>query len=177
MRGSGSIMFRAAIAIVLLSAPPALAQNAHAGAAQRRPAVDRTTQDRSPQDRHKWWVGPPAQELGLTADQSKRIEDIYQSMFPRIQASMQDVDASQKELDKIIAGDKTTEVDVVRQLNLVQVARNEVNRQLVLMLYRMNRELTPEQRAKAKALRDRREQERREGRRGDPPQQRPPVKK
>ncbi len=167
-------MLHAVIVLVLLSVAPASAQPPQ-NPPPRRP-VDRTAQDRSPQDRHKWWVGPQAQELGLTADQSQRIEAIYQSVFPRIQSAMQDVDASQKELDKIISGDRTTEVDVVRQLNLVQVARNEVNRQLVLMLYRMNRELTPEQRAKAKALRDRREMERREGRRGEPPQ-RPPIKK
>ena len=167
-------MFRAVIVLVLLSTVPAFAQRPQSSAPQRR--VASTTPDRSPQDRHKWWIGPQAQEIGLTSDQSQRIESIYQQVFPRIQSAMQDVDASQKELDKIIAGDRTTEVDVVRQLNLVQVARNEVNRQLVLMLFRMNRELTPEQRAKAKALRDRREMERREGRRGEPPQ-RPPIKK
>jgi Spy/CpxP family protein refolding chaperone len=170
-------MFRAVIVLLLLSAVPAAAQSRQGRQPQARPAANRPSPDRPPQDRHKWWIGPQAKELGLSKDQSDKLEGIYQQVFPRLQAANADVDAAQKELDKIIGGDRTTEVDVVRQLNLVQVARNEGNRQFVLMLFRMNRELTPEQRAKAKALRDaRRDQERREGRRGEPPQ-RPPIKK
>jgi Spy/CpxP family protein refolding chaperone len=177
-------MFRVAVVLVLaaLWAIPAGAQTQQRG---RTPAVrpaDRSgaSRDASQRDRHKWWLGPDAKEIVLTNDQSQRMEAIYQQALPRIQSSMQDADAGQKELDKIIAGDRTTEDDVVRQLNKVQTARNEVNRQYVLMMFRMNRELTAEQRAKAQAirdrLRDRREQERREGRRGEPPQ-RPPTKK
>ncbi len=171
-------MFRAAIVVVLaaLWAVPTGAQSQQGRKPAVRPAERAVSNDQSRRDRHKWWIGPEAKELGLTNDQSQRIEAIYQQAFPRIQSSMQDVEAGQAELDKIIAGDRTTEDDVVRQLNRVQIARNEVNRQLVLMLFRMNRELTPEQRAKAKALRDQRQTERREGRRGEPPQ-RPPIKK
>jgi Spy/CpxP family protein refolding chaperone len=169
-------MFRAVTVLLLLSAVPAGAQPPQGRPPQGRVSADRPSPDRPPQDRHKWWIGPQGKELGLSKDQSDKLEGIYQQVFPRVQAAMQDVDTAQKDLDRIIAGDRTTEVDVVRQLNLVQVARNEMSRQYVLMLFRMNRELTPDQRAKAKALRDRREQERREGRRGEPPQ-RPPIKK
>jgi Spy/CpxP family protein refolding chaperone len=176
MQESGTIMFRAVIVLFLLSAVPAAAQSPQRHPAQDRTSVTRPSPDRPPQDRHKWWIGPQAKELGLSKDQSDKLEGIYQQVFPRIQAAMQDGESAQKELDKILAGDRTTEVDVVHQLSLVQVARNEMSRQYVLMLFRMNRELTPDQRAKAKALHDRREQERREGRRGEPPQ-RPPIKK
>jgi Spy/CpxP family protein refolding chaperone len=149
-------MFRLAIAFLLLFSLPAAAG--------------------TPQERHKWWQGDQAKELGLTREQSDKLEGIYQQVFPRIQSASQDADAAQKELNRIISGDRTTEVDVVRQLNYVQVQRDEMNRQFVLMLFRMNRELTPEQRAKVRAMFDRREQERREGRRGQP-QARPPIKK
>ena len=169
-------MFRAVIALLLLSAAAVAAQSPPSRPAQARTSATRPTPDRQSQDRHKWWIGPQAKELGLSREQSDKLEGIYQQVFPRIESASQDVDAAKKELDKIIAGDRTTETDVVRQLNLFQVARNEMSRQYVLMLFRMNRELTPEQRAKAKALSDRRELERREGRRGEPPQ-RPPIRK
>ena len=176
MQGSGTIMFRAVIVLLLLSAVPAAAQSRQGRPAQDRTSASRPSPDRPPQDRHKWWIGLQAKELGLSKDQSDKLEGIYLQVFPRIQSTMQDVDTAQRELDKLVAGQRTTEVDVVRQLNLVQVARNEMSRQYVLMLFRMNRELTPDQRAKAKALRERRDQERRGGRRGEPPQ-RPPIKK
>jgi Spy/CpxP family protein refolding chaperone len=174
-------MFRLAIVSLVVCALPAGAQQSQGRPPQARPAqdrvsADRPSTDRAQQDRHKWWIGPQARELGLSRDQSDKLEGIYQQVFPRIQSAMEDGEAAQRELDKIVAGDRTTEVDVVRQLNLVQVARNEMNRQWVLMLFRMYQQLSPDQRAKAKALRDRREQERREGRRGEPPQ-RPPIKK
>ena len=175
-------MFRVATVLLLLGlwAMPARAQTSQPPQGRTppvHPARQSPQPDASRQDRHKWWIGAQAKELGLTNDQSQKLEGIYQQVFPRIQTGMQDVEAAQRELDRIVAGDKTTEVEVVRQLNLVQAARNEVSRQYVLMMFRMNRELTPDQRAKATALRDRmREQERREGRRGEPPQ-RPPIKK
>ena len=151
-------MFRVAIAFVLLFSLPAAAG--------------------SPQERfRKWWMGPSAKELGLTADQSARIEAIYQTSSPRVATAQQDFENAQKELNTLIAADKTTETDVIRQLVLVQAARGEASRQLTLMLFRFYRELSPEQRLKVRAMFDRRrDQQRREGRRGEPPQ-RPPIKK
>ncbi len=132
----------------------------------------------SPQERaRKWWMGSSAKELGLSDQQSSRIEGIYQSSFPRIHTAMQDVENAQKELNRLISGEKTTEMDVVRQLNQVQAARNERDRQVTLMLFRFYQELRPDQRVKVRAMFDaRRERERREGRRDQPPQ-RPPIKK
>jgi Spy/CpxP family protein refolding chaperone len=146
-------MFRAVIAFLLLLAWPAAAS--------------------PPPQGFKWWQGPRAKELGLTSDQSAKIEEIFQAALPRLKTASEDVDRFQKDLSRLISADKTTEMDVVRQLGQVQAARNELDRQRTLMLFRMYRELSPDQR---KALRDRWEHERREGRRGQPPQ-RPPIKK
>jgi len=150
-------MFRAVIALLLLVAWPAAAS--------------------PPQQGFKWWQGQRAKELGLTSDQSAKIEDIFQAAFPRMKAASEDVDRLQKELSRLISEDKTTEMDVVRQLNQVQAARNELDRQRTLMLFRMHRELSPDQRAKLKALSDRWGRERREGRRGEPPPRPPQIKK
>ena len=154
-------MFRVVIVFLLLFSLPAAA-----GSPQERA-------------RRKWWTGTQAQELGLTNEQSRTIESIHQQAFPRIEQGVRDLDGAQKELNQLIVGDKTTEMDVVRQINIVQAARNELNRQFVLMLYRQYRELRADQRAKLKAMQDRerrRQEERREGRRDQPPQ-RPPINK
>ncbi len=117
----------------------------------------------------KWWQNDRFKaELGLSNEQSAKLEEIFQAAMPRIRATFEDVERLENQMSKLIAANDTTEVDVVRQLNQVQAARNEVDRQRTLMLFRMQRELTPEQRAKFKAMRDRWEQERREGRRQDP---------
>ena len=163
-------MFRAVIALLLVSAVPAAAQSRQGRPAQDRTSASRPTPDRPPQDR-KWWQGQRAKELGLAVDQSARIEAIYQAALPRLESAGEDVKQSQKELDRLVSADKTTEVDVVRQLNQVQAARNELDRQFTLMLYRFYRELNPDQRLKVKAM-----FERRGGRRGEP-SQRPPIKK
>lgn len=150
-------MFRAAIVFLLLFALPAGAD--------------------SPQQRsRKWWTGPTAKELGLTDEQSAKIDAIFETSMPRIRMANQDFQSAQKELNKLVAGDKTTETDVVRQLVQTQAARSEMDRQYTLMLFRFYRELSPEQRLKVRAMFDRREQERREGRRGQPTE-RPPIKR
>jgi Spy/CpxP family protein refolding chaperone len=156
MQGARKTMFRAVIAFLLFVALPASAGE--------------------PQQPFKWWQGQQARELGLTGEQSTRIEAIHQAALPRVQTAMEDVEHAQQELSKLIAGDKTTEMDVVRQLNIVQAARSEVDRQMTLMLFRFYRELSPDQRLKVKALRDRWQHERRD-RRSDPPQRPAQIKK
>lgn len=147
-------MFRAAIVFLLLFAVPA-----GAGAPQER--------------FRKWWTGPQAKELGLTNDQSARIDKIFETSAPRIHIAWQDAENSRKELNQLIAGEKTTETDVVRKLNQAQAARSEADRQFTLMLFRFYQELSPEQRKKVQAMFDR--EQRRGGRRGQPPP--PPIKK
>ncbi len=169
-------MFRLAIATVLLIASPLVAApqgpEDQSSAAQRPShdqAVRQTSGAASAPQGFKWWQSDRFKaELGLTTEQSARLEAIFQAAIPRLRATFEDVDRLEKQMSKLISANDTTEVDVVRQLNQVQAARNEADRQRTLMLFRMQRELTPEQRAKFKAMRDRWEQERREGRRQEP---------
>lgn len=116
----------------------------------------------------KWWQSDNTRnELGLTSDQSAKIEDIFQSVMPRLRLAFEDIDRGERQLSKLISANDTTEVDVVRQLGVLQVAKNEADRQRTLMLFRMQRVLTPDQRTKFKAMRERWQQEREQrGRRG-----------
>jgi Spy/CpxP family protein refolding chaperone len=143
---------------------------------QQRPsphsaAVQNAGQPQGPPQRFKWWqTEQTKKELGLTNDQSSKIEEIWQAAVPRLQATFQDIDRYDQQLSKLLSANETTEMDVIRQLNLVQVAKNEADRQRTLMLFRMQRVLNFDQRMKLKAMRERWEQERGRGRSGEPPQ-------
>jgi Spy/CpxP family protein refolding chaperone len=172
-------MVRALIFSVLLAglvAGSAAAQGSTAAAGNKAPNGQPS---QGPPGPFKWWQADDTKaQLGLTNDQSVKIEEIWQAAVPRLRATFDDIDRYDKQLSKLLSANETTEMDVIRQLNLVQVAKNEADRQRTLMLFRMQRVLTYDQRMKLKTLRERWEQERGRGRRGDPPP-RPgtPIKK
>lgn len=167
-------MFRAVFVFILLLAWPVGAAEQRHGrpVSTDRQAVKQTTAQAPPRREFKpWWQDERYKsELHMTADQAAKIEEIWQAARPRLQATFEDVNKLEDQMARLFAAKDTTELDVIRQLTQVQAARSEADRQRTLALFRMQRVLTPEQRAKFKAMRDQmREQmdrERREGRRG-----------
>lgn len=116
-----------------------------------------------PQRTECWQREEIRTEIGLRKDQAGKIDEIYQAMMPRLRSSAEDRMKADEQLSKLFSSNASTEDDVVRQLNQVQAARNEVDRQRTLMLFRINRVLTPDQRAKLRAIYDRMNRERRQG--------------
>ena len=115
-------------------------------------------QDRRPP---RWWADEPERsELGITDQQSAAIEQIWQNAFPRLKELRQRLDQLEETLSQMIR-DAADEAAVMAHVDKVESTRTEANKARVLMLYRMNRVLTPEQRIKVKALHDRRESSRR----------------
>lgn len=156
-------MFRAIIFSVLLGL-------AATGAAAQGNRPGGPPPQGPPQGPFKWWQADETKaQLALTNDQSAKIEEVWQAAIPRLRAAGEDIDRYDKQLSKLLSANETTELDVIKGLNLVQVARNEWDRQRTLMLFRMQRVLTYDQRMKLKSLREKWEQERGRGRRGDPP--------
>ncbi|MDE3155028.1 MAG: Spy/CpxP family protein refolding chaperone [Acidobacteriota bacterium] len=103
------------------------------------------------QDSHhgtKWWKDSPfRQELGLSDDQSGKIEAIFQSTLPRLRELY---DASQREeaqLKKVVDANEAENI-VSAQIDRTEEARCAFNKTRTLMLYRMRLVLSPEQRAK-----------------------------
>jgi Spy/CpxP family protein refolding chaperone len=115
-------------------------------------------QDRRPT---RWWADEPERtELGITDQQSAAIEQIWQNTFPRLKELRERLDQLEETLSQMIR-DTADEAAVMAHVDKVESTRTEANKARVLMLYRMNRVLTPEQRVKLKELRDRRENARR----------------
>jgi Spy/CpxP family protein refolding chaperone len=112
----------------------------------------------------KWWQDARFKtELGLTPDQCKRAEDVYQEILPRMTTEKEELDRLEKRLSEVVAAGVLPEADVVRLIDQVESARAQLGKDRTLMIYRLRQMLTPDQRAKMKALHDAREKERRQG--------------
>jgi Spy/CpxP family protein refolding chaperone len=106
--------------------------------------------------RSRWWQSESMKlELGLTADQSARIDEIFQSTLPELRAAKGRLDALQAELSRTLADEAANETMVAREIDQVEVARSALSKLRTLMLFRMHRVLTPQQRLKMTSLHDR----------------------
>ena len=114
--------------------------------------------------RGKWWNDDRFRtELGLTPEQSTRLEAIFQKTQPVLRQRMQALDAAEEEFDRRVEkGDDTSVMDYVET---VETARAELNKTRTVMLLRMRRSLTADQWAKFTALADQRDRQRTPARR------------
>jgi Spy/CpxP family protein refolding chaperone len=111
--------------------------------------------------RGKWWQDERfRRELGLTVEQSTRLEEIFQKTQPTLRQRMLALDQAEKEFDRLVeTGDDESVLDHV---SIVEGARAELNKTRTMMLLRMRRSLTTDQWAKFTALADQRNRERRQ---------------
>jgi len=101
----------------------------------------------------KWWQSERfVQELGLTKEQSRQIEEVFQASWPALQAAKTDLDRLETELSRMIAEGTTSEAMVLHQIDKVEASRSAMGRTRSLMLYRMHRLLSTDQRVKLKGL-------------------------
>jgi Spy/CpxP family protein refolding chaperone len=103
----------------------------------------------------KWWhTDVYRRELGLTAEQVTRIDQIFHESKPALRAAKDELDRLEKELSQLIAEGTAEESKIVQKIERVEASRNQLGRTRSLMLYRMYRALDPDQRARLKALHD-----------------------
>ena len=134
------MLFRSAVALLAFCAAPALAQ------------------------RGKWWQDERfRRELSLTAEQSARLEEIFQKTLPTLRQRMQALDRAEEEFDRLV--EKGDDSSVLEYVGIVEAARAEVNKTRTVMLLRMRRSLTADQWAKFTALAEQRNRERTAARR------------
>jgi hypothetical protein len=105
----------------------------------------------------KWWQSEKFKtDLVLTPDQG---------LLPKMTSGKENLDRLEKRLSDVIADGVAPEGDVMRLVDQVESSRADLAKTRTLMIYRMHRILTLDQRAKMKAIHDRWEEERRQGRR------------
>jgi Spy/CpxP family protein refolding chaperone len=100
----------------------------------------------------KWWTRPEmAQKLGLTADQIKKMDDIFQQH----RLKLIDLDAAVRKeeviMEPLISAEQPDEAKIVAQIDKVAQARAELEKANARMLLGIRRLLTQEQWNKLKS--------------------------
>lgn len=100
--------------------------------------------------RFKWWHSDEfKKELGLTPDQTRLLEEIFQKAVPTLKVQNATLEDAEKKFQRLIdEGDQAA----MEQINVVEAARKELNVTRGSMLLSMRRVLTREQWAKFTAL-------------------------
>jgi Spy/CpxP family protein refolding chaperone len=110
----------------------------------------------------KWWIDSKLRgELGVTDQQSAAVEQIWQKSLPALRDARERLGKLEDTLSKMTA-EVSDEAAVIALIERVENTRAELNKARTLMIYRMQKLLTPDQRAKVKAMYDRREPPRRD---------------
>jgi protein CpxP len=94
----------------------------------------------------QWWNNPEmAERIGLTADQKKKLEDLFQQHRLKmidLNASLQKAEVT---LQPLLSADQPDEAKIVAQIDRVAQARAEVEKANVRMMIGTRQILTPEQ--------------------------------
>ena len=121
-----------------------------------------------------WWRDYQ-KNLGLTADQSNRLEDVWQKWRGFAQQKRDELEAQEAELSRLITID-ADDAAIAKQSDRVEAVRAGLNKSRTLMLVHMRAVLSVDQRGKLNTLREQWERDRPSPQRGDrdrPSPQRP----
>ncbi len=155
-------------AVLALSVPAARAAELCDGSQPQRAGQqgrgDKPSGEHDHPPRAKWWVDPKLRaELGVTDQQSAAVEQIWQKSLPALRDAREKLDKLEQALTQMTSADTADEAAVIAQIERVENMRAEANKRRTVMIYRMNKLLTPDQRAKVKAMFERNEPQRRGG--------------
>lgn len=133
-----SLRLRMLVGVLLLSAVPVLAQ---------RPSD-------APRS-FPWWKSEPfKKELGLTAEQSARIDRIWETTRVELRQEWDELRTYEAKLSRLIQND-ADEATLTRMIDRVEMARASANKTRSLMLVQMQKVLTPDQRTRFSTLHER----------------------
>ena len=115
----------------------------------------------------KWWQDEKIKaELRLAPEQSARIDEIFTAWFAnaRLKDQVDELNRREEQLSNLISGNDVTEAQLLREADQVEALRSALNKDRTLMLFRMRRVLSAEQRSKLVEIQKAQERERRGGR-------------
>jgi Spy/CpxP family protein refolding chaperone len=111
-----------------------------------------------------WWKDAQFQkDLSLTAEQSARIDSVFQSTITLLRQKKVELDQQEAELSRLITAN-ADEAVVTRQVDKVEGIRSTLNKTRTLMLLRMRQVLTPDQRVTLNKLHEQWEKDHRRSR-------------
>ena len=99
----------------------------------------------------KWWMSDQyKRELGLTADQSRRLEEIFQAALPSLRTQKKALDDADKQFQDVMQRGNYS--SVMEQVDRLEASRAALNRTRTLMLVNMRKLLTTDQWIKLDAM-------------------------
>ena len=99
----------------------------------------------------KWWRNEELRaEFAITDAQSTELDRIFHSFYASLKSGTDDVERYHKDVSKMMAEGSSSEVDVLHAIDKLEAAKASLARTRMLMLYRMYRVLSPDQRIKVK---------------------------
>ncbi len=106
-----------------------------------------------PRGPEPWWRerSPFSKELGLTKEQTDRIEKLFQDTRPELNRLDDTLRRRENTLDALIKDD-SSEAMISQQIDKVEDARGKLNKTRQMMLVHMRKALTPLQLAKFETL-------------------------
>lgn len=106
----------------------------------------------------RWWIDPQLRaELGITDHQSTAVNQVWNKSLPKLRDAREQLEKLEAALAELLARDGGDEAAIAAQIDRVESVRSAGNKARTLMIYRMHRVLTVEQRAKVKAMMERRD--------------------
>ena len=100
----------------------------------------------------RWWKNPEmVEKLGVTADQQKKMDDIFQQHRLKLIDVTAAVEREQVTLEPLMAADQPDEARIVAQIDKVAQARAELEKANARMLLGIRRIRTPDQWQKLQA--------------------------
>lgn len=110
----------------------------------------------------KWWIDAKLRaDLGITDQQSAAVDQVWNKSLPPLRDARERLEKLEDALSQMTGG-VSDEGAVIAQIDRVESARAELNKSRTLMIYRMHKLLTADQRAKVKAMYERRDPPRRD---------------
>ncbi len=95
----------------------------------------------------KWWQNKACTlAIGLSEAQSAQLERIFQGVRDELRAEKGELERQETALSALLADARADEGTVMRTIDRVEAARGALSKTRTLMLYRMHRLLSPEQR-------------------------------
>ena len=99
-----------------------------------------------------WWKDAQYQrDLVLTAEQTARIDAVFQSTISKLRQKKEELDRYEEELSRLIATG-ADEALVIRQVDRAEATRATMNKMRTLMLLHERQLLTPDQRVRLNKL-------------------------
>jgi len=101
----------------------------------------------------RWWKDPTvARVVGLTAVQAERIDTLFEEFMKPQRKRWAALRPIEKQLEELLREPHPDEKLVVDRITAVETLRSEMNRNRLMMLFRIQRVLSPLQRSKLQDL-------------------------